>query len=235
MAIREEKLSEGEYYHVFVRGAHKQPLFLSKRDYVRFLFYILFFQADLSILNIGRQVTEFIKKGAFDITPEIVDKIIKERNVELVNFSFMPNHIHLILREIVEGGISKMMQKVLTGFTRYSHVKYGKTGHIFEGPFRAVHIKDNIQILYLSAYIHKNPKELKGWQDCWEYYPWSSHQDFIDKNRWGGLLANKIILEQFSNKKEYARFVRESSAKEIKDSLDPDLLTTIDRGSNLYQ
>jgi len=129
----------------------------------------------------------------------------------------MPNHIHLILKEEVEGGISRMMQRTLDGFTRYSNIKYKKSGHIFEGPFKAVHVEDNNQLLYLSTYIHKNPKELLKWQKQWEQYPWSSHQDFIGNNRWGLLLSRDIILKQFKNSKEYAKFVKTSVAKETFD------------------
>ena len=111
-----------------------------------------------------------------------------------------------------------MMQRTLNGFARYTHTRYGKVGHVFEGPFKAVHIEDNNQFLYLSAYVHKNPKELKEWRKQWERYPWSSHQDFVGNNRWGELLSRDIILKQFKDSKEYAKFVKTSTAKETFDN-----------------
>lgn len=217
MPTRKEVFAEGEYYHVLARGINKQRIFFDRRDYARFLFYILFFQAQLPILNVGRRVTDFLKTGDFGVPANTIEKVIKSRYAELVNFSFMPNHIHLTVGEVEEGGISRLMQRALDGYTRYTHTKYGKSGYVFEGPFKAVHIKDNAQILYLSTYIHKNPKELKEWRPKWEEYPWSSYQDFVEKNRWDSLLAREIILEQFKNPKEYARFTKESIAKEILD------------------
>lgn len=218
MPIRKEGIFEGEYYHVFNRGINKQQIFFDKRDYARFLFYILFFQSPLTVFNIGRRVTDFLKIGDFNVAPEIIEEIINQRYTELINFSFMPNHIHLILKESQEGGISKIMQRGLAGFTNYTNTKYKKSGHIFQGPFRAVHVTDNTQLLHLSSYVHKNLKELKGWQNQWEHYPWSSYQDFVGNNRWGPLLSRDIILSQFKNPEEYAQFVKTSTAKEILDN-----------------
>ena len=138
-----------------------------------------------------------MKDDEFGISKKTMDKIVESRYVELVNFVLMPNHIHLILREKKVGGISKMMQRSLDGFTRYTHVKYKKSGHIFEGPFKAIYIKDNTQLLYLSSYIHKNPKEISNWKKYWKQYPWSSYKDFVGENRWGNLLSRKVILKQF--------------------------------------
>lgn len=218
--MRIQKFAEGEYYHILARGVNKQQIFFDQRDYVRFLLYILFFQSSRTVYNIGDRVTDFLKNSNFGLTPQVIAEILSKRYVALIAFSLMPNHFHLILKEVKKGGISRMMQRSLDGFTRYTHTKYKKSGHVFEGPFRAVHIKDNTQVLYLSTYIHKNPKELNAWRSKWERYPWSSYQDFIGKNRWGKFLKPSLILSQFSSPNEYARFVKQSIAKEALDKID---------------
>ena len=57
------------------------------------------------------------------------------------------------------------MQRILNAYTKYFNAKYKKTGHLFQGPFKAVHIERNEQLLHLSAYIHRNPREIKGWKN----------------------------------------------------------------------
>lgn len=215
--MRPKKPAVGEYYHVFNRGVNKQQIFFDERDYVRFLFYILFFRAPLPHYNISRRVSSFLESGDFGILPARIEQIISKRDTELVAFSLMPNHFHLILNEKNEGGISSMMQRVLDGYTRYFHTKYEKSGHVFTGPFRIVHIKDNTQLLYLSAYIHKNPKEVGLRRDRIDTYSWSSYQDFVRRNRWDRLLAREIVLGQFDTPADYAKFVETSSAKEMPD------------------
>jgi hypothetical protein len=106
------------------------------------------------------------------------------------------------------------MQRVLTSYSKYFNTKYHKKGHVFEGPFGAVHIKDNDQLLHLSAYIHKNPKSIVEWENSYEKYPWSSYQDYIGLNRWGNFLSTEIVLKQFKDQNKYKEFVSSSTAKE---------------------
>lgn len=211
--MRKIKITPGEYYHVYNRGNNKQNIFFDNRDWVRFLFLILYFQSPVIFYNIGRHISYFVRHRVFNISKNITQKILKNRTVEVVNFSIMPNHFHLIVHEAKEGGISQYMQRVLNAYTKYFNAKYGKSGHLFQGPFQIVHIENNEQLLHLSAYIHRNPRELKQWKNKEHKYPWSSFQDYIEENRWGDLLQHQIITEQFSNPKEYKNFVKTSGAK----------------------
>jgi putative transposase len=82
-----------------------------------------------------------------------------------------------------------------------------------QGPYKIVHIKDNEQLLHLSAYIHRNPREIKEWKNKEYKYPWSSYQDCIGENRWNDLFKHQIITEQFSNPNEYKDFIETSGTK----------------------
>src|SRR3989338_3180680 len=221
--MRKTAIAQGEYYHIFNRGNNKQTISFDKRDKIRFLFLIIYFQSYIFFENIGRQVSYFIKNGIFNIDEDLKKKLLNNRNVKLINFALMPNHFHLTLCEFKEGGLSQYMQRVLCAYTKYFNTKYKKSGHLFQGPYKAVHAKDNNQLLYLSTYIHRNPRELNRWKNKEEQYPWSSLGDYLGENRWDTLLESSIILEQFKNKDEYAKFVRTSTAK-IKSGIDENLL-----------
>lgn len=222
--MRKAPITEGEYYHVFNRGNNKQTIFFDKKDKVRFLFLIIYFQAGIFFENIGRQVSYFIKSESFNINKDLEKKLLNKRNVELINFVLMPNHFHFILYEFKEGGISQYMQRVLCAYTKYFNTKYKKSGHLFQGPYKAVNIKNNNQLLYLSTYIHRNPREISEWKDKEYMYPWSSYQDYLKNNRWGELLKQDIIIKQFSSKKEFNIFTKSSSAKKLTENFDDDLL-----------
>jgi len=210
--MREILLAEGEHYHIIGRGNNKEKIFLDDRDYSRFLFLILYFQSSHNFINIGRNVTYFKNKKDFGIEQDKVDLIVSNRYVELVNFCIMPNHYHLTVFNKTDKGISKYMQRVLNAYAKYFNTKYKQTGHVFQGPYKAVHISDDVQLQYLSTYIHKNPTEIKG--ENYKTYKWSSYQDYIDKNRWGGLLKPEIITESFGSKNNYKNFVQDSPAKD---------------------
>ena len=211
--MRNIKIVPGEYYHIFNRGVNKQLIFHDNADRARFLFLILYFQSPVVFINIGRPVKHFVKHRVFNISKETQQKIVTGRFMELASFCLMPNHFHLILKEVEENGIAKYMQRVLNSYTKYYNTKYNKSGHLFQGPYKAVHVEDNDQLLYLSTYIHRNPRELKEWLNKESIYEWSSYQDLIEKNRFEELLVIDIISEQFENKKEYDEFVKSSPAK----------------------
>lgn len=214
--MRKIKIAPGEHYHIFNRAVNKQVIFHNVGDYYRFLFLILYFQSPLVFQQLGRLVKNFVRSRALDIR----DEVKKKRTVELIAFCIMPNHFHLIVKELEEGGIAIYMQRILTAYSKYYNTKYGKSGHVFQGPYRAVHIKDDRQLLHLSAYIHRNSREISKWLDKEDQYQWSSCQDFVGENRWGDLLLPSIILEQFKNKKKYHEFVKTNTAKLLESELE---------------
>ena len=204
-------LSEGEYYHIVTRGVRKSALFHDRRDYVRFLYLILHFQGDHTLYNVGKTVTAYLKTGKFPHGEDTIRKITSSRLVELSVFFIIPNHLHLLLLQKEENGISKYMQKVLAAYAKYYNEKYKVTGHLFEGKFRRVLVENNDQLLHLSAYIHKNPREIANNEGKYE---WSSLMDYVGEPRFGALLSKDIIAGQFNVAEEYEDFVRTSSAKE---------------------
>ena len=145
----------------------------------------------------------------------MTQQITAKRIAELNSFTIMPNHFHLLTQEKTGdgNGVSRYLQRIQTGYAKYFNVKYKKRGHLFQGSFRAIPVGTDEQLLYLSAYIHRNPRELKEWKDKEINYPWSSYQDFVKNNRWGELLKPDIILNQFSNTNSYLKFIETSTAK----------------------
>lgn len=212
--MRKIKMVPGEYYHIYNRGNNKQPIFRDEKDWARLLFLVIYFQSRLTFYNLGRQVTHFVRHSVFNISDEITKEIIKNRSVELINFTLMPNHFHLIIHELKERGTSQCMQRILNAYTKYFNAKHKTSGHLFQGPFQVVHIENDNQLLYLSAYIHRNPREIKEWTNKEHLFPYSSYQDCINKNRWGELLRTDIVMGQFSSEEKYRSFVETSGAKE---------------------
>ncbi len=213
-------LAPGEYYHLFNRAAFKTPVFKDHHDMARFLFGVIYFQSPTPFPKVGRLAGTFSKVG-FDVAEEDFLHVLNGRAVELVGFCIMGNHFHLLVRELVLGGIARYMQRLGDAYTKYFNTKYQISGHVFQGRYKSVHVKNNRQLMYLSAYIHRNPHELKAWRGKEHEYPWSSLTDYVHENRWGGLLAEEIILDQFEGtaRSNYADFVKTSTAKMLVDEL----------------
>lgn len=197
--------AEGECFHIFNRGVEKRSIFLNDADRWRFLTLLIVLQGNTVISKISRIVSD-VQRWRLD--NEICKEVLAHREVELVGFCLMTNHYHLVLSELREGGISRFMMRLGDSYTKYFNIIHKRTGHLFGGKFQAIHINQNEYLNYLSAYIHLNPRELKKWQGCEDEYPWSSFRDYCGDGRLGEFLKPAIIMDQFSDKNEYRRFVQ---------------------------
>lgn len=215
MPLRNVSFAPEEYYHICNRGVSKKKIFLDQRDYARFLFIILHLQSPTAVTNPGKNVSRYIRSGDFGISKRKLEEIIENRFIDLVSFAIMPNHFHLLIKERTENGVVAYMQKIQNAYAKYFNVKYKKSGHVFQGPYRARHIENNNDLLHVSAYIHRNPRELSSWRNKEDKYPWSSYKYIVSEpSQNAHLLQHSIISEQFTNEK-YRHFVETSGTKEF--------------------
>ncbi|MDO8462859.1 MAG: transposase [bacterium] len=208
--MRNIVITSGEYYHIYNRGNDRRDIFYGDDDYLRFVVALLLYQFPESVSQLNRTVRKYVQHLVLDTS----DFQLQGRYAELVCFALMPNHFHLIIRELEEGGIARYMQRLLNGYTKYLNTKHEKSGHVFQGTYQAVHVEDDDQLCYLSAYIHRNPRDLPAWRNCEQEYPWSSYQDYVSENRWKGFLSPDIVLNQIGYGDRYRSFVQRSGAKE---------------------
>ncbi len=214
MPLRNVTFAPDEHYHLCVRGNNKQDIFRDDGDRARMLFLITHLQSPKPIEKIGRVVQEYRRTREWNVESGLVSQIVQTRYVALEAFSFMTNHVHLGVCEKEGNGIVRYMQRVLNAYAKYFNTKYETVGHLFQGPYRAVHIGDNDQLLYTSTYIHRNPRELPGIAGREHSYEWSSYRDYLGPNRFGELLETSVVLGQFGGPDDYRTFVDSSIAKE---------------------
>jgi putative transposase len=212
--MRKYPIELGEYYHVYNRGVRKQTIFHDKRDYTRLLFLLLYLQSPELFRNVSYNVSKFLVFDNFRVSESKQESIVSNREVMLSCFILMPNHFHLLLKEHKKGGICRYMQRIQTAYTKYYNTKKEVSGHLFQGPYKYVHVENNEQLIYLSAYIHRNSRDLIGYKNKESKYKWSSYKDYIGENRWGKLLVKDIITNQFTSNEDYDQWVKTSKAKE---------------------
>lgn len=80
--------------------------------------------------------------------------------VELVAYCLMPNHYHLLLYLKELTGIERLMRSVMTAYSRYVNLKYGRSGALFEGEFLASRVSSDAYLWHISRYIHMNPLDV---------------------------------------------------------------------------
>lgn len=184
----------GEFYHLFTRGVEKQITFSDRRDYSHFIEALFYYQ----IQNPKPRFSTHRRSKLFPIDTS-------KKIAEIICYCLMPNHFHLLVKQLQDGGISELMRKLLLSATKYRNTKYNRQGSVFQVPFKAVLIESEEQLLHVSRYIHLNPlvslltKDLKS-------YPWSSYLDFIGLND-NTAVKKEEILNFFKSPKDYEKFV----------------------------
>ncbi len=133
----------------------------------------------------------------------VATRSLQPELVEIIAYCLNPNHFHLILKQIEDDGISKFIKKVCGGYSWYFNKRYDRSGSLFQGPFKAVHINSDEYLLYLSAYVNKNYFIHGYGKEDWKY---SSLLDYFGK-RENNLCDKNIVLSQFNSIKEYKEFI----------------------------
>lgn len=180
--MRRIQFAEGEFYHVYNRGVDKRIVFLKKEEYGRFVAYLYL----LNDAQSTRPEVSFRKVW----TPPKTD--VREPLVAIGAYCLMPNHFHLYLTPLQEGGISKFMQRLQTAYTMFFNEKHDRSGALFQGTFKAEHIDHDAYARYLFSYIHLNPakikdpkwkergpKDLRALRQFVQEYPYSSLGEYM--------------------------------------------------------
>ena len=212
--MRSHSFVTKNFYHIYVHGVSDFSIFRQTADYNRFM--SLLFCANGSKPIPRLDFTYDYLSQAWEIRDQKVD--IGKPIVGLVVFSLIPTHIHLLLEEKQDRGISTYLHKILTSHAKYFNIKYDRRGHLFESKFNSRHINNNRYLLYVSKYIHRNPEKISRYRKSYVSYPWSSYHDFIGHNRWGGLLNIEPIISQFKSKESYRDYVSEPMRDDFPDN-----------------
>ena len=215
------KLEKNKIYHIFNRGVEKRDVFLSDGDRWRFLQGMYLFNNEDSTTNLLYRIEKEKGKMHFGILREYIKKMGLERKplVRIMADCLKSNHFHLLIEEIQEDGISRFMQKLGIGYTKYFNTKYERVGSLFQGKFKAVEVISNEQLIYLVAYINAiNPgqelePDLKSVAqdpeqilEFIEHYPWSTHLEYLGKR--DSIIVDRGIAEElFGTADGYKKFI----------------------------
>ena len=135
-----------------------------------------------------------------------------EKLVHVVCYCLNWNHYHLILEELREGGISEFMKRLGGGYTWHYNNKYKRSGSLFQGRYKSVHINTNEYLLHVSVYVNLNNRvhaKLGGSTAKLPELYKSSWGEYI-KTDSEGICEKEIILSQFKNYKEYKIFAEKT-------------------------
>ena len=206
MPYRIKPIVTGNYYHIFNRGIDKRLIFQDVRDYRRFLEVAYYYQWPNTRLRYS-MFKLLSKEAKFRLFEKMKDDSFT--SVSLLCFALLPNHFHFIIKQSIDGGISKFMKNLSDSYTRYFNIKYKRLGPLFQGQFKAVHVDKEDQLLILSRYIHLNPliSAVVDSKANLYKYPWSSLPQYLHIT--DGICNITEIKKKFTSVEQFRKYLED--------------------------
>ena len=203
-----------EFYHVLNRGVEKRQIFMEDGDRVRFVHGLFQFNRDLPANNTSWNIAT---RGINDLRGRYLGA---GRLVDLHAWVLMGNHYHLLLSERADGALSKFIMRLNVGYAKYFNEKYKRSGALFQGRTKKVHVGDDSHFLHIVHYIHLNPLDFLAGAQEWrarnitsaaraiehlDSYRWSSFRDYCGKKNFPSILTTEYFGDVFGS---YAKALR---------------------------
>lgn len=149
--------------------------------------------------------------------------------VEVYCYCLMTNHFHLLLKTN-EANLGRFMQSFLTSFTVTVNRRNRKSGHLFQGRYKAHLVENRKYLSVLSRYIHLNPIRIRKYKTATVEekrnillnYTWSSYSACIGLKKRDKFLKIYPVLSTWGSKKaekmsNYRNYVEDGLYKDIDD------------------
>jgi len=180
---------ENGYYHIYNRGVEKQTIFHDDDHYRVFLSCLK--QLLLPPEKIIPISHEFTVQGV-----TLHGMSHKRKNyysqIELLAYTLMPNHFHLLIHQTYPKAIDQFMQSLSIRYSLFYKKTHKRIGPLFENAYKAVNITEEPYLLHLSRYLHRNAKNLTKNLADW----YSSYGDYLGLHHTEWVKPD-IILESF--------------------------------------
>ncbi len=205
--MRKTQFAPENYYHIYNRGVDKRSIFCDKEDILRFLECM----RDFNTIDPsgGLYQMSFIKDK-----PQL--RGLASKLVKFVAYCLNQNHYHFMLEPLVENGVQKFMHRLSTGYTMYFNEKYERSGSLFQGSYKSIHIDTNAYLLHLSVYVNLNNRVHKDLNEEWfKEVKFSSFTEYKNDTPYR-YCDMSIILEQFNSIGDYVKYAENTLPEIIK-------------------
>jgi REP element-mobilizing transposase RayT len=148
-------------------------------------------------------------------------RCVETYHLRLHGYVLMDNHFHLMVESPL-GNVSQAMRQFNVAYTGYYNRRHRRSGHLYQGRFKAIVVEADAYLLELSRYIHLNPIRVEHFRSMTvesqlrglRQYGWSSLQGYLtprDRERW--ITYDRVLAytggDTPNGRAAYARFVEE--------------------------
>jgi len=188
-------------YHVYNRGNNKRQIFFDERDYSVFLSFLKYALMSDEVFHAKEEINTSLltDNNRFELR-----RLGLAGKLELVSYCLMPNHFHLQFYQHDIGAVTKLMRSIATGYVMYFNKRYGTSGSLFQGVYKASVISDDGYNQHISRYIHLNALDVGA---DFKHYEYSSYKYYVQDSTAGWVKPEKGLLGM--NPAQYEKFLSE--------------------------
>lgn len=209
-----------ELYHVMNRGVEKRLIAMDDRDRKRFVADLYAMNNRHAVGNLNYRFARSMDLGGPYVFEEASERIPL---VQVHAWILMPNHYHLLVSEMVSGGLGRFLMKQNMGYTKYFNERHKRSGVLFQGRTKRVAVIRDAHYNWITHYIHLNALDLHAQTKSWrtqclakpamalgylEKYRWSSYRDYLGEKGFPKVVEGSFLYDD-----------RQSIIREVKQTL----------------
>lgn len=132
---------------------------------------------------------------------------IQEFELAMIAYCLMPDHYHMLVRQMSETPAGLLPQRVFNSYTKAYNHRYAHRGSLFEGRHKAVQVVSASHLRNLCRYIHAEPVKNGIVETPRDWY-FSNYLDCIGL-RTGAMVDLNFISKYFGDSTTYRNFVED--------------------------
>lgn len=109
----------------------------------------------------NRRAEVFHEPADYDAFISLMVKAQEHEELRILAACLMPNHFHLVVQPIRAQSITRWIHWLCTTHVRHYHAKYGSSGRIWQGPYKACLIQTDQYLLTAMRYVERNALEAR--------------------------------------------------------------------------
>jgi putative transposase len=109
----------------------------------------------------NRRAEVFHDRADYNAFVALMAQAQEHEELPLLAACLMPNHFHLVVQPARVNSISRWIHWLCTTHVNHYHRKYGSSGRVWQGPFKACLVQSDQYLLTVMRYVERNAQEAR--------------------------------------------------------------------------
>ncbi len=179
---RIKKYVSGGYYYIYNTGVDKRNIFVDDADYLYFIKLIRTYLSPPEQVTRENINSRFKTERPYRQKHRIAMNLANE--IRIHAFCLMPNNFQLLVQQLTEDGIVKLMRRLNTTYVTYFNKRHNRVGSLYQGIYKgsllnASDVQNHIDAIHSSPVSRHKIGLISTTSGSAHEYPYSTFQYYI--------------------------------------------------------